>query len=111
MIGLDPYPCSVAHPDCDVAKIDERVSAALAAGIPRWRIVPVYQAFGQANADEQYYNLPTGDQMRRMLARWAALVPHPRMDYTYGWGHQSSANPTLVDSAGLQQVLSDAFSG
>jgi len=111
MVGLDPYPCSIAHPDCDVSKIDERVNAALAAGIQPGRIVPVYQAFGQQNADEHYYNLPTVAQMQAMLARWAKLVPNPRMDYTYGWGNQSSANPTLVDSPGLQQLFASAFGG
>ena len=40
-----------------------------------------------------------------MLARWAALLPNPPMDYTYGWGHQSSSNPTLADSAPLQGVF------
>jgi hypothetical protein len=49
--------------------------------------------------------------MRDMLARWARLVPHPPMDYTYGWRNQGSANPTLVDSPALQQVLKDYFAG
>lgn len=111
MVGLDPYPCSVANPSCDISKIDERVSAARAAGIPLGRIVPTYQAFGQSAASDHYYNLPTAPQLQAMLARWAALVPNPRMDYTYGWGHQDSSNPTLVDAPGLQQVLSNAFHG
>lgn len=111
MVGLDPYPCSVANPGCEVSKIDERVNAALAAGIPLGRIVPVYQGFGQQNAEDHYYNLPTVTQMQAMLARWAELVPNPRMDYTYGWGHQTSANPTLVDSPGLQRLFASAFGG
>lgn len=111
MVGLDPYPCSVANPGCDVSKIDERVNAAVAAGIPLGRIVPVYQAFGQQNTDDHYYNLPTITQMQAMLARWADLVPNPRMDYAYGWGHQSSANPTLQDSPGLQRLFASAFGG
>ena len=111
MIGLDPYPCSVAHPDCAPGKIDEKVGPALAIGIPRSKLVPVYQAFGQSAAAENYYRMPTADQMRTMLARWAALLPNPPMDYTYGWGHQSSSNPTLVDSASLQGVFAGAFAG
>src|SRR3954452_11959160 len=48
MVGLDPYPCSVANPTCDLTKIDQRVSAATTAGIPLSRIVPTYQVFGQS---------------------------------------------------------------
>ena len=112
MVGLDPYPCSDAHPDCDPAKIDEKVGDALHAGIPRDRIVPVYQTFGQHWASgDRYYRLPTANQMRPMLQRWATLVPNPPMDYAYGWGHQDSANPTLVDSKPLQDLLRGYFAG
>lgn len=109
MVGLDPYPCSVAHPRCEVAKIDQAVRGALRRGIPAQAIVPVYQAFGQSSTDDPYYLLPSPRQMKRMLHRWAALVPNPPMDYTYGWGHQGSANPTLVDSPRLQAVLARFF--
>lgn len=109
LIGLDPYPCSIANPQCDVAKIGQRVNAALSAGIPRAAIVPVFQAFGQENTAEHYYNLPTATQLRAMLAAWAQHVPAPQFDYTYGWAHQSSSNPTLVDSVALQAVFRDWF--
>jgi hypothetical protein len=109
LVGLDPYPCSTANPTCDLDKIAEKVNLAIGSGIPRSRIVPVYQGFGQAAADSHYYNLPTATQMRAMLRRWAAVVPKPALDYTYGWGHQGSANPTLVDSAPLRGVLREAF--
>jgi hypothetical protein len=111
LVGLDPYPCSEAHPDCDLSKIDREVRAARARGIHLRRIVPVYQVFGQEHADDAYYHLPTRDQLRRLLSRWAKVVPSPRMDYTYGWGHQSSADPTLVDAPGLQKVLANFFAG
>ena len=111
MVGLDPYPCSVAHPRCAYGKIKEKVTAALRAGIPLGKIVPVYQAFGQEHTSDHYYNLPTGAQLSAMLARWAALVPHPKMDYSYGWGHQGSANPTLRDASALQTVLRTYFAG
>ncbi len=113
MVGLDPYPCSVAHPTCQVSKIDEKVGLALAAGIPRSAIVPVYQVFGQTGTGSAsaYYYQPTADQLRAMLTRWASLVPSPPMDYAYGWGNQSSSNPTLVDSAPLQSVLTQYFAG
>ena len=111
MIGLDPYPCSTANPTCDVDKINQRVAAATAAGIPLSRVVPTYQAFGQGATASHYYNLPTVTQMRAMVSRWAKVVPTPPMDYTYGWGHQSSSNPTLVDSPGLRSLFAGYFTG
>ena len=105
LVGLDPYPCSTASPTCPVRKITDKVNAALSAGIPRAAIVPVFQAFGQENIAGGYYRLPTADQMRAMQAEWDRLVPSPVMDYAYGWGHQSSSSPTLVDSRSLQTVL------
>ncbi len=109
MVGLDPYPCSVAHPDCALSKIGEKVRAARRRGIPLRKIVPVYQAFGQEKLRNGYYNLPTAREMRGILARWAKLVPNPPMDYTYGWGNQGSADPTLVDAPRLQRVFADVF--
>lgn len=111
MTGIDPYPCSTAHPTCAFGKIKEKVSAARRAGIPRDEIVPVYEAFGQENTASHYYNQPTADQMRTMLEKWAALVPHPPMDYAYGWGHQDSANPTLRDSQPLKDLFGTYFAG
>ncbi len=111
MVGLDPYPCSVAHPWCQIRQINEAVRVARAKGIPLRKIVPVYQAFGQENTGSHYYNLPKPAKERAMIARWAKLVPHPPMDYTYGWGNQSSADPTLVDSAELKQVFRSYFAG
>ncbi|HEY3557653.1 MAG TPA: hypothetical protein VGL05_09325 [Kribbella sp.] len=109
LVGLDPYPCSIAHPQCDLSKIGEKVSAARAAGIPLSAIVPVYQAFGQERATSHYYNLPTATQEHAILTEWRRLVPAPVMDYTYGWSNQSSANPTLIDSQSLQKVFATFF--
>ncbi|HEY3004573.1 MAG TPA: hypothetical protein VGJ44_19655 [Kribbellaceae bacterium] len=109
LVGLDPYPCSIAHPECDLTKIGARVSAAQSAGISLGAIVPVYQAFGQERTDSHYYNLPTATQEKAMLAEWKRLVPAPVLDYTYGWGNQSSSNPTLVDTTALQKVFASFF--
>lgn len=109
LVGLDPYPCSTAHPTCDVHKINEKVRRAMAAGIPVRKMVPVYQVFGQDGLSNGYYHLPTAAQMQAMLDRWSRLVPHPQMDYSYSWGNQSSSNPTLVDSASLQRVFKRYF--
>ena len=107
LVGVDSYPCSVNG--CRYSKIPEKVRMARAAGIPLSRIVPVYQAFGQGHASDTYYTMPTRRQERRILATWARVVPDPVMDYTYGWRHQSSANPTLTDSRGLQRVFKKWF--
>jgi hypothetical protein len=109
LVGLDPYPCSIAHPQCDLSKIGEKVAAARAAGVQLTAIVPVYQAFGQERTTSHYYNQPTATQEHAILTEWKRLVPSPVMDYTYGWGNQSSANPTLVDSAALQKVFATFF--
>jgi hypothetical protein len=109
LVGLDPYPCSIAHPQCDLSKIGEKVAAARAAGVQLTAIVPVYQAFGQERTTSHYYNQPTATQEHAILTEWKRLVPSPVMDYTYGWGNQSSANPTLVDSPALQKVFATFF--
>ena len=108
LIGVDSYPCSVNG--CVFGKIREKVRMARRSGIPLRKIVPVYQAFGQAYPGG-YYVLPTLAQERRILRVWAAVVPDPVMDYTYGWGHQDSANPTLADSPELQEVFRSRFAG
>lgn len=111
LIGLDPYPCSVSNPQCDLDKIGQRVGWATSAGIPVAAIVPTFQAFGQEKLASPYYLLPTADQMQAMLAEWREHIPHPVLDYTYGWGNQSSSNPTLTDSPALQQVMADHIAG
>ena len=109
LVGLNPYPCSVAHPSCDFTKVRSKVRAAVNAGVPRTRIVPVYQAFGQSGTSDDYYLLPSPSQMRTLLRTWARVVPHPVMDYTYSWANQSSSRPTLVDSPALQTVFRSWF--
>lgn len=64
--GLDPYPVRGKAFDLDF--IDRTVEAAVAAGIPIDRIVPVFQAFGggkwktYTGASMDVYELPTPDQ-------------------------------------------------
>ncbi len=110
LIGIDPYPCSVNNtPRCDLSKIGQRVREATNAGIPRGKLVPTYQAFGQENTSDPYYLLPSKREMRAMLNKWHRLLPHPVMDYTYSWKHQSSSNPTLIDSTPLQDLFAARF--
>lgn len=107
LFGLDPYPKSVNG--FVLSKVDRKVQAARSAGIPAGRIVPVYQAFGQGRTAERYYAMPTARQTRLLLARWRRLVPAPVFDYTYTWGHQRSARPTLVDRPTVQGVYQAWF--
>jgi len=110
LVGIDPYPCSITYPRCSFRKISFRVHQAVRAGIPRRKIVPTFQAFGQERIAAHYYNLPTRFQMRRILARWAKAVPRARLDMTYGWGNQPTAKPTLADSGTLQDLMRRYFS-
>jgi hypothetical protein len=91
LFGISAYPCrtEVAF---DVSMIDRRVKAAVDAGIPVEKIVPVFQAFGGGNWTNDgggKFLLPTPDQMNQMFARWASLVPNPVFEYTYAWGEQN----------------------
>jgi hypothetical protein len=101
-IGVDPYPCNVKNEPtgCNYAALRQRIDQALGAGIPSNRIVPVFQAFGQAciNAQSNYYRLPSVAETETMLAIWDEKLPieHRPFDMTYSWGKQPSlACPSL----------------
>ena len=91
--GLDPYPVRGKAFDLDF--IDRTVEAAVAAGIPIDRIVPVFQAFGggkwktYTGASMDVYELPTPDQANQIFARWAVYSPNPVFDFAYAWGSQN----------------------
>jgi hypothetical protein len=111
MVGLDPYPCSISG-GCVLSKINSRVNDALAVGIAKARLVPVYQAFGQSlSSQERYYMLPSASQLQAILDRWHQLLPTPYLDYAYSWGHQGMSNPTLIDRPLLQDVFARHFAG
>jgi hypothetical protein len=48
--------------------------------------------------------MPTAGETQAILNEWQTLVPDPVFDYTYTWGHQTDANPTLEDSPADQAV-------
>lgn len=81
LFGIDPYPCQRDTNTCDLADIDTQVNAALAAGIPRERLVPTFQAFGLTST----WFPPSAAQLQSILDRWASLVPTPVFDYAYTW--------------------------
>jgi hypothetical protein len=108
LFGIDPYPCRTELDECDYDMIDNYVTAAESSGIPRSRMVPVYQAFGGGYWVDDgggRYALPTASQERKILARWGTLVPAPVFDYAYSWGSQK-ADDALESATDLQAVFS-----
>lgn len=108
LFGFSPYPCRTGLEHCDFDMIDRYVAAAEASGIPREKMVPVYQAFGAGDwADDRgaRYVLPTVEQEREILARWGALVPKAVFDYAYSWGSQRG-DVALHSSFDLQTLFS-----
>ncbi len=108
LFGLDPYPCRSELQDCDYDMIDRYVVAAEVWGIPRSKMVPIYQAFGGGNWVDDgggRYRLPTVSQEQQILARWGSLVATPEFDFAYSWGSQN-ADAALESSPELQAVFS-----
>jgi hypothetical protein len=109
LIGLDPYPVRSELRQPDYAQIAKYVRLAEAIGWPGSSIVPVYQAFGGGNYPDDangYWVLSTAAQERQILARWAAVVPHPQFDYAYSWGSQNG-DTALSQSPALQAVFAE----
>jgi hypothetical protein len=105
LIGLDPFPC-VLGGGCDLGKIDDRFHRAIVNGIPKSAIVPVFQTFGQTcnPPDNRHFAVPTEQQMRSILARFAALMPDPVFDFSFGWGSKGTACPALDRADGTNGV-------
>jgi hypothetical protein len=108
LYGIDPYPCRSELNGCSDTMIERYVAAAEAWGIPRPRMIPVYQAFGGGSwrdGDGGEYMLPTAAQLRAMLARWRALIPAPVFDFAYSWGMQRGDH-ALENEPELRAVFS-----
>ena len=95
--GIAAYPCRTdanrGAGGCDLRLIDEVYKAALAAGIPRDRIVPIFQTFGGGSFRTEAggsYLVPTPEQLGDILARWDSLTGETDMDYSYSWGVQQN---------------------
>jgi hypothetical protein len=107
LYGIDPYPCRSELNGCSDTMIERYVAAAEAWGIPRARMVPVYQTFGGgswSDGDGGEYRLPTAAQSLAILAQWRALIPAPLFDYAYSWGVQRGDH-ALEDSSDLRAVF------
>jgi len=108
LYGIDPYPCRSELNGCSDTMIERYVAAAEAWGIPRARMVPVYQTFGGgswSDGDGGEYRLPTAAQSLAILAQWRALIPAPLFDYAYSWGVQRGDH-ALEDSTDFRDVFS-----
>jgi hypothetical protein len=107
LFGIDPYPCRTELKGCDYHQIDSYVAAAIAWGVPRELMVPVYQAFGSGNWVDDgggRYTLPTVSEMEQMLDHWQALLPTTAFDVAYSWGSQNG-HIALESSPELQAVF------
>jgi hypothetical protein len=93
---------------CEYEMIDRYVTAVESWGVPRSRMVPIYQAFGGGEWRDDVggqYVLPTPDQERQILARWRALVEAPILDMAYSWGSQKT-DVALETATNLKRVFS-----
>jgi hypothetical protein len=106
LFGFSPYPCRTELNGCDFDMIRSYVAAAQATGIPRDRMVPIYQTFGGgAWLDDRggRFVMPTVEQEKEIIARWEALVPEPVFDFSYSWGSQRG--DTALESASELQAV------
>jgi hypothetical protein len=107
LFGIAPYPCRTELNGCDYDMIERYVAAAESWGVPRDRMVPVYQTFGGGNwvdDGDGRYTLPTDSQLQQILAHWEALLPAPTFDIAYSWGSQNE-HVALESSPDLQAVF------
>ena len=108
LFGIDPYPCRTEANGCDFSMIEKYVEAAEAWGIPRSKMVPVFQAFGGgewSDGNGGKYVMPSPPQLEEILRRWRALIPSPAFDYAYSWGSQRGA-AALEDDPALREIFS-----
>lgn len=78
LYGLDPYPFRTDAAASDMSDVDAAVAAAVHAGIPAGKVVPVFQAFGGGTfntAEGGKYVIPNPKQFQarqnsRAYARW-----------------------------------------
>jgi len=104
LFGIGPYPCRTELKGCDYDMIDRYVAAAESWGVPRDRMVPVYQTFGGGSWLDDgggRYALPTVSQLQQILAHWQALLPTTAFDIAYSWGSQNG-HVALDSSLDLQ---------
>jgi len=106
LYGLDPYPFRTDAGASNLNDIDAAVAAAVQAGIPAGKIVPVFQAFGGGTfktAEGGKYVVPAPKQLQALIDRWTTIIPSPEFDFVYSWGNQQG-DTALRDRPELQVV-------
>lgn len=109
LFGLCAYPCRSEWNGCDFNAVARYVVAAEAGGIPRNRMVPIYQAFGSGrwhDDEEGHYVMPTPAQEEEIIRRWQGLLPTPVFDMTYSWGSQRDDH-SLGNDPALQRFFAE----
>jgi len=77
IIGVERYPCSHKN-GCIMSKIDDAVSLAEQAGVPRyWGIL---QAFG-----DSWYRMPTADELHEQFGRWRRTRMEGYLVFSWAW--------------------------
>jgi hypothetical protein len=108
IIAIDPYPCrwdisTATNGGCDYTMINKEVNAAIAAGIPKDKLAPTYQFFGD---NIPTWRPPSATQMQQILDTWHTLLPTPPIDMFYTWNASSgwSQTDTLSSRTDWQQI-------
>lgn len=107
-IAIDPYPCrwdisTSTNGGCNYSMINKEVNAAIAAGIPKEKIAPTYQFFGD---NIPIWRPPSTTQMQQILNTWHSLLPNPPIDMFYTWNASGgwSQTDTLSSRTDWQQL-------
>lgn len=107
LVAINPSPCKRSTSTCNFGVIDQWVSAAVAAGIPRGVLVPTFQVYGDST-----YRPPTVTELQAMLAEWQEELPTAPLDYSYSWGCKSgSLTDCLQTHPEWQQVMTAYLTG
>ncbi len=107
LYGLDPYPFRTDAGAPDLSEVDAAFAAAVQAGIPASKIVPIFQAFGGGTfntSEGGKFIVPTPKQLQDLIDRWLSIMPSPEFDYAYAWGNQQG-DTALRDRPELQAVF------
>jgi hypothetical protein len=107
LYGLCAYPCRTEFNGCDGNLISRYVAASDLAGIPRDRLVPIYQAFGGGRwRDDEggSYIMPSPAEEAQIIRQWRELVPNPVIDMAYSWGTQRE-DLSLHEAAALKALF------
>jgi hypothetical protein len=76
VLGLDHYPCSLAH-GCDYAKIDAQAAEADRLGVRYWGVI---QAHGDA-----WYRAPTPEELHQQFLHWRATNMEGYLIFAWSW--------------------------